>query len=96
MVLIMFPPILVGSQFKWIFNDQAGLVNNILYLLTGQLHQISRLIDQPYGFISILIAELWMVTPFMAIILLAGMMALPKEPFEAAVIDGVTDFQKFY
>jgi multiple sugar transport system permease protein len=96
MVPMMFPPILVGFQFKWIFNDQAGLLNNLLYSLTGQLHQIPWLIDQPYGFLSILIAELWMGTPFMAIILLAGMMSLPKEPFEAADIDGASGFQKFY
>lgn len=96
MVPMMLPPILIGFQFKWFFNDQVGMVNNFLFSLTGEVHQIPWLIDVPLGFISILIAELWMGTPFMAIILLAGMLSLPKEPFEAADIDGANQWQKFY
>lgn len=96
MVPMMFPPILIGYQFKWVFHDQAGLVNNFLYTITGEVHQIGWLIDVPLGFISILVGEIWMGTPFMAIILLAGFMSLPKEPFEAADIDGASAWQKFY
>ncbi|KIL40465.1 hypothetical protein SD70_13505 [Gordoniibacillus kamchatkensis] len=96
MVPMMMPPILIGFQFKWFFNDQVGLVNNLIYAVTGQTTQIPWLIDAVLGFISILTAEIWMGTPFIAIILLAGMLSLPKEPFEAADIDGATRFQKFY
>jgi multiple sugar transport system permease protein len=95
MMPMMFAPILVGFQFKWFFNAQVGLVNNILYAITGQSHFIPWLINKPLGFISILVAEIWMSTPFMVIILEAGILSLPQEPFEAAEVDGASGWQKF-
>lgn len=95
MMPMMFAPVLVGFQFKWFFNDQVGLVNNILYTLTGEPHIIPWLVQVPLGFISILVAEIWMGTPFMVIILEAGILSLPTEPFEAAEVDGASGWQKF-
>ncbi len=95
MIPMMFAPILVGFQFKWFFNDQVGLVNNILFSLTGEAHIIPWLVDRPLGLISILVAEIWMSTPFMVIILEAGLLSLPTEPFEAAEVDGASGWQKF-
>jgi len=95
MMPMMFAPILVGFQFKWFFNAQVGLVNNILYTITGEPHFIPWLIEKPQGFIAILIAELWMSTPFMVVILEAGILSLPQEPFEAAEVDGASGWQKF-
>ncbi len=96
MIPMMFAPILVGFQFKWFFNDQVGLINNLLYSITGQPQIIAWLVDKPLGFISILVAEIWMSTPFMVIILEAGILSLPQEPFEAAEVDGASGWQKFY
>lgn len=95
MIPMMFAPILVGFQFKWFFNDQVGLINNLLFSLTGEAHIIAWLVDRPLGFISILVAEIWMSTPFMVIILEAGILSLPQEPFEAAEVDGASGWQKF-
>lgn len=95
MMPMMLAPILVGFQFKWFFNDQVGLVNNILFTLTGKAQIIAWLVDVPLGFIAILVAEIWMGTPFMAIILEAGILSLPTEPFEAAEVDGASGWQKF-
>ncbi|NIV29617.1 MAG: ABC transporter permease subunit [Anaerolineae bacterium] len=95
MMPMMFAPILVGFQFKWFFSAQVGLVNNILYTLTGEAQFIPWLVDTPLGFISILVAEIWMSTPFMVIILEAGILSLPQEPFEAAEVDGASGWQKF-
>jgi multiple sugar transport system permease protein len=95
MMPMMFAPILVGFQFKWFFSAQVGLVNNILYTLTGESQFIPWLVDTPLGFIAILVAEIWMSTPFMVIILEAGILSLPQEPFEAAEVDGASGWQKF-
>lgn len=95
MMPMMFAPILVGFQFKWFFNAQVGLVNNLLYTITGESHFIPWLVDTPTGFIAILVAEIWMSTPFMVIILEAGILSLPQEPFEAAEVDGASGWQKF-
>lgn len=95
MMPMMFAPILVGFQFKWFFNAQVGLVNNLLWTITGEPHIIPWLVNTPLGFITILVAEIWMGTPFMAIILEAGILSLPTEPFEAAEVDGASGWQKF-
>ena len=95
MVPMMFPPILVGFQFKWFFNDQVGLVNNVLYSLTGGPRIIPWLVDVPLGFISLLVAEIWMSTPFMVIVLEAGLLSIPRELNEAAEVDGASGWERF-
>ncbi len=95
MAPMMFAPVLVGFQFKWFFNDQVGLVNNLLYFLTGRYHIIPWLIEYPTNLLCILIAEIWMSTPFMVIVFLAGLVSLPVEPFEAALVDGASGWQRF-
>ncbi len=95
MMPMMFAPILVGFQFKWFFNDQVGLINNILFSITGRPVIIPWLVQKPLGFIAILVAEIWMSTPFMVIIFLAGILSIPQEIFEAADVDGASEWHKF-
>jgi len=95
MMPMMFAPILVGFQFKWIFNDQVGLINNILFEIFRRPVIIPWLIQKPLGFITILVAEIWMSTPFMVIIFLAGIMAISPAILEAAEVDGASEWQKF-
>ena len=92
---MMFSPILVGFQFKYLFNDNIGLVNNALFSL-GLIHQpIPWLVDAVLAPLSIGVAEVWMSTSIFAILLLAGLLALPKEPIEAAKVDGCNAWQTF-
>ena len=95
MMPMMFAPILVGFQFKWIFNDQVGLINNVLFEIFRHPVIIPWLIYKPLGFITILIGEIWMSTPFMVIIFLAGILSIPPEILEAAEVDGASEWQKF-
>ncbi len=95
MAPMMFAPVLVGFQFKWFFNQNLGLVNNLLTSLTGGIQNKAWLVDTPSGFLSILAAEVWMSTPFMVIILLAGLLSIPQEPLEAALVDGASAWQRF-
>ena len=94
MIPMMFAPVLIGFQFRWIFNDQVGLINNILYEIFNRPIIIPWLIDKPFGFIAILIAEIWMSTPFMIIILLAGILSISSEVLEAAEVDGANEWHK--
>lgn len=92
---MMFSPILVGFQFKYLFNDAIGLVNNALFDL-GIINQpIPWLVEGTLANFSIIFAEVWMSTSIFAILLLAGLMALPKEPIEAAKVDGCNAWQVF-
>lgn len=92
---MMFSPILVGFQFKFIFNDNVGLVNNALQSLGLTDQAIPWLIDGTLAFIAITTAEVWSSTAVFAIFILAGLMAMPREPVEAARVDGCTPWQTF-
>lgn len=92
---MMFSPILVGFQFKFMFNDNIGLINNALQSLGLTDQAIPWLIDGKLAFWSILVAEIWSSTSVFAILILAGLLAMPKEPLEAARVDGCTPFQTF-
>jgi multiple sugar transport system permease protein len=92
---MMFSPILVGFQFKFLFNDNVGLINNALQSLGLSNIAIPWLIDGNLAFFSILVAEVWSSTPVFAILILAGLLAMPKEPLEAAKVDGCTPWQCF-
>jgi len=92
---MMFSPILVGFQFKYLLNDAVGLVNNALFDLHIIHEPIAWLVDGWLANLSIIVTEIWMSTSVFAILLLAGLMALPKEPVEAARVDGCNPWQVF-
>ena len=92
---MMFSPILVGFQFKFLFNDNIGIVNNALQSLGLSDGAIPWLVDGKLAFFSIAFAEIWMSTSVFAILLLAGLFALPRDPLEAAKVDGCNPWQTF-
>lgn len=92
---MMFSPVLVGFQFKFMYNDNIGLVNNALQSLGLTDRAIPWLIDGQLAFFAILTAEIWSSTAVFAIFILAGLMAMPREPLEAAKVDGCTPWQSF-
>jgi multiple sugar transport system permease protein len=92
---MMFSPILVGFQFKFIFNDNVGLVNNALQSMGLSDTAIPWLVDGKLAFFSILVAEMWSSTSVFAILILAGLFAVPRDPIEAAKVDGCTPLQSF-
>ncbi|KNG92683.1 carbohydrate ABC transporter permease [Pseudaestuariivita atlantica] len=92
---MMFSPILVGFQFKYLFNDTIGLVNNGLQALGLTREAIPFLVDRWLAFFSIAFAEIWMSTSIFAILILAGLFAMPKDPIEAAKVDGCSNWQVF-
>lgn len=92
---MMFSPVLVGFQFDFLLNDNVGLVNNAL-LQAGVLTQpIAFLVNAVTANLSILAAEVWMSTSVFAILLLAGLAAMPRDPLEAARVDGCNAWQSF-
>lgn len=92
---MMFSPILVGFQFKYMFNDTIGVVNNALQSLGLSNTAIPFLVDRWLAFFSIAVAEIWMSTSIFAILILAGLYAMPKDPVEAARVDGCSNWQVF-
>ena len=91
----MFSPILVGFQFKFIFNDNVGIVNNFIQSIGFTDVAIPWLVDANLAMFSIIFAEVWMSTSIFAILLLAGLLSIPSDPVEAARVDGCNSFQVF-
>jgi multiple sugar transport system permease protein len=92
---MMFSPILVGFMFKYIFNDNIGILNNALQSLGLAEQAIPWLVDKRLAMFSIIFAEVWMSTSVFAILLLAGLFAMPRDPIEAARVDGCNAWQVF-
>ncbi len=87
-------PVLAGFNFRWIFNDRFGLANQLLI----QFHMglpLAWLADANLSRVTIVIVTVWQGMPFMLLLLLAGMQALPSSPFEAATVDGASAWQRF-
>ena len=92
---MMFSPVLVGFQFKFMLNDSTGVINHLLQSLFGMRGSIPFLVNEKSALASLIAAEVWNSTPVFAVILLAGLMALPKDPIEASKVDGCTPWQTF-
>lgn len=94
LVPMMIPPLLVGFIWRTLFDSQYGPVDAMLNGVG--LPSVHWLTDPTLSFISIIIADSWQWTPFMFLLLYTGLRTLPKEPFEAARVDGASGWRVFW
>jgi multiple sugar transport system permease protein len=87
------PMVVVAIGFRWMFDDQFGMIPDLLGRGLG-LHP-RWLIDPNGARVAILIVSIWKSTPFVAVLLLAGLQGVPQELYEAARIDGCSRPQLF-
>jgi len=90
---LMVAPVIAAIMIRWMFNDQFGVVNAALEGLG--IAPIAWLTQRWTAFLVILITDVWLWTPWFALILLAGLQSLPPEPFEAAQIDAASRWRTF-
>jgi multiple sugar transport system permease protein len=81
---LMIAPVIAGTVWKLMFNPQFGVLNHIFRL--GSFDWLSK----DMALWSSILVDAWIYTPFVAILVLAGMRSLPKEPFEASAVDGAS------
>ncbi|MDK1373647.1 MULTISPECIES: sugar ABC transporter permease [unclassified Sinorhizobium] len=86
---MMITPIVAALTWKLLLDPSYGLVNAILGTRTVWLG------DPNLALIAVGIVNIWQNTPFVAILLLAGLQSLPSEPVEAAAVDGANSWQTF-
>ena len=90
------PTALMGLAWAWIFNDQFGVVNDILRRV-GVIDQgITWLGDPALAMVAVILADVWKTTPFISILLLAGLQSISNDLYEAHSIDGATPWQSFW
>ncbi|EMA26313.1 carbohydrate ABC transporter permease [Haloarcula argentinensis] len=81
--------------FRWIEHPQFGYLNAILLKL-GIIEQGIGILGNPsLAWLGVVVADIWIGTPFMAIIFLAGLQSIPQELYEAAAIDGAEKWHQF-
>ncbi|MCW6038199.1 sugar ABC transporter permease [Spirulina subsalsa FACHB-351] len=89
------PTAVMGLAWAWIFNDQYGVVNDILSRFPFWETNITWLGDPTRAMLALIVADVWKTTPFIAILLLAGLQSIPEDLYEAHAIDGATPWQSF-
>lgn len=92
---LVVPPAVTGMMFLLMLDGSFGVLSRGLYAI-GLVSPANPILGtHTTALIGILITDVWQWTPFMVLIMLAGLRSLPKEPFEAAAIDGATPLQAF-
>ncbi len=93
LIPMMTTPVIMTVIWRTFFHESLGPVNDLLgHLGIGPILWLS---DPVIAKFTVIIVEVWQWTPFMFLLLLAGLLSLPKEPFLAAAIDGASSFRKF-
>ncbi len=94
LIPMMTTPVIMTVIWRTIFHESLGPVNDILSYFG--VTYIPWLTDEGWGKLSVIIVEVWQWTPFMFLLLLAGLLSLPKEPYLAAAIDGAGSVRTFF
>lgn len=89
------PTAVMGLAWAWIFNDQYGVVNDLLLRL-GLIDQGINWLGTPtLAMVALIVADVWKTTPFISIILLAGLQSISEDLYEAHRLDGASPWQSF-
>lgn len=89
------PTAVMGLAWAWIFNDQYGVVNDLLLRLGLIDTGINWLGTPTLAMIALIVADVWKTTPFISIILLAGLQSISEDLYEAHRMDGASPWQSF-
>ena len=99
MLILIIPlfvsPVVVGQIWSLILQRPYGPFDYLVGQVFGPT-EVSWLTGNPWKFISLIVADVWQWTPFMFVILLAGLTAIPPHIYEAAELDGVSSWQVFW
>lgn len=87
-------PVVVGLVFRYMLNTEFGFFTYLFDRL-GLFRNVALLGNASTSLGTIIAADIWQWTPFITLMMVAGMTALPNEPFEAAKVDGASGFSSF-
>ena len=90
MIPIMISPMVIGIIWRFILNPEIGIANYILKMIG--LQPLVWLGDIKYALSTIILIDIWQWTPFMFIIFLSGMQGISPNLYEAAEVDGASEW----
>jgi len=90
---LVMSPVAVGLIWRMFLHPELGIANYLLSLI--KLAPVNWLGSFKIAFFTVIMVDIWHQVSFMILLLLSGLISLPKEPFEAATVDGATRIQQF-
>jgi trehalose/maltose transport system permease protein len=90
------PTIVSARMWGWMLNDQFGIINDLGMKLGLLSAPVAWTASPDTAMLAVLIVDIWKTTPFMALLILAGLQMIPKDIYEAAQIDGVHPVKQFF
>ncbi len=90
------PTVVAAQMWKWMYNDIYGVVNDAGVRLHLLSHNVAWISQPSTALGSVAAVDIWKTTPFVALLLLAGLQVIPTELYEAARVDGASAWQQFW
>jgi len=90
------PTVVAAKIWQWMLDDVFGVVNDLLMKLHIISHPHAWISDPATSLASVSAVDIWKTTPFVALLLLAGLQVIPKDLYEAADVDGASPLQQFW
>jgi len=90
------PTIVSAKMWAWMLNDQFGILNDIALNLGLIDQKIAWTASVDTAMYAVLMVDIWKTTPFMALLILAGLQMVPRDIYEAAKLDGINPIKVFF
>jgi trehalose/maltose transport system permease protein len=91
------PTVVSAAMWQWMYHDVFGVVNDLLVYRLHILDQkVAWLANPATALPAIIAVDVWKTTPFMALLLLAGLQLIPGDVYEASTVDGANKLQQFF
>lgn len=91
------PTVVSARMWAWMYNDVYGVINDLLNRRLGIIDRNIAWVAEPqYSLAAVAAVDIWKTTPFVALLLLAGLQVIPSDVYEAATVDGASKIQQFF
>jgi trehalose/maltose transport system permease protein len=90
------PTIVSAQMWAWMLHDQFGVINDMLLTVGMIAEPIAWTANPDTALWAVIMVDVWKTTPFMALLILAGLQMLPSDCYEAAKVDGIHPVRVFF
>jgi trehalose/maltose transport system permease protein len=90
------PTVVAAQMWRWMYNDIFGVFNDFLIRIHVIDKGVAWIAEPSTALASVCVVDIWKTTPFVALLLLAGLQVIPTELYEAADVDGVSKWHQFW
>jgi len=93
LIPMLLPPVVAAVAWRLIYNPQFGVLNGMLKVAGFDTSHLTWTSGEGAAMFSVILVDIWEWTPFLFLLLSAGLQAIPQDPIEAARVDGASSWQ---